>query len=411
MRNIKLELKKAGDFLNSIKVLGIKPGLDNIRYLLDELGSPQDFLKFIHISGTNGKGSTSCFISSILCEAGISNGRFNSPAVFNITEDITINNVPISEKEFMELESVISNAAEIVTRKHGVINTSFEAETAMALYYFAQKKVEVVILECGMGGLLDATNVINTNICSIITSISIEHTAYLGNSIEDIAKMKAGIIKKNSPVFFPIDIKKTAADVICSIAKKNNSYAFFVKPYDKIHFDASYQYSNAGLAVDVAYYLKSIGYNISPKNISDGLMAMKLYGRFEKIYSNPDIIIDGAHNPEAVTALVESLRTNYKNVNFRMIFGAFKDKEILTMLKLIASLCSKLICIQVPGTRGENYKKLYTEALKLGISSMAVERAEDALKYYLKEETDAPIVCFGSLSYLHKIKECVIKND
>jgi len=400
-------MAKAGDFLNSRNGLGIVPGLEAIEKLLYELGSPQEKLKFIHISGTNGKGSTSCFLSSILTKAGIKNGRFNSPSVFSINEDISINNEYISDDVFIELESIISKACDIVYEKYGLQPTSFECETAMALYYFFKQSVEIVILECGMGGEFDATNVITNNICAIITSVSLEHTAYLGNTISDIARNKAGIIKKNAAVFVPNSLDDEAKVVIKEVASRNNSFIFYVKPYKEISFEASYQYANAGLAVDVCYYLKTAGYRIGISHINDGIRDFKIFGRYEKVFQKPDIIIDGAHNPHAVEMLVESLGSNYPNMRFRMVFGAFKDKDIRKMLSIICPVCRELVIVRVPGERAMDENYILKIAQELSIDTSIISNPSDAIDYYLSNDDNSPIVCFGSLSYLKQIKERV----
>lgn len=404
-------MQKAGDYLKSINNLGIVPGLDAISKLLYELGSPQDYLKYIHIAGTNGKGSTSSFLTSILNKAGIKSGRFNSPSVFSVLEDISINGEYISEEEFIELENIAKEANEKVLDKYGLKPTAFETETAMALYYFNKQRVDIVVLECGMGGLLDATNVITSNICSIITGVSLEHTAYLGNTIADIAKMKAGIIKSNSAVFMPNSLDEEAKKVIKEIATEKNCYTFYVKPYDNVHFDAVYQYSNAGLAVDVSFYLKTAGFRIGIKHIEDGIKEFSLPGRYERLQENPDIIIDGAHNPEAVSKLVESLKLNYPDRKLRMVFGAFKDKDIRAMLKLVAPICSELVAVRVPTDRAMDEMNICRMAEEENINAIAITKPSQAVDYFLSKDDKSPLICFGSLSYLKEIKERVVKND
>lgn len=401
---------KAGDYLNSINCRGIVPGLDAISKLLYELGSPHEHLKYIHIAGTNGKGSTGTFLVSILNKAGISNGHFSSPAVFSQTETIRLNGVAVSEEEYIELEQIVKEANERVYEKYGLMPTAFESETAMALYYFDKKRVEIVVLECGMGGLLDATNIIPSNICSVITGVSLEHTAYLGDNISDIALMKAGIIKKNSAVFMPDSLCEEAKEVIRSVAKEKNCFSFFVKPYENVPFEASYQYSNAGLAVDVCFYLKTAGFRIGIKHIEDGIKDFKLSGRFERISENPDIIIDGAHNPEAVEKLVVALKSNYGDKKLRMIFGAFKDKNVKTMLKMVTPVAKELVAVRVPTERAMEENQISDIARENNINTIAIKEPRQAVEYYLSQDDKTPIICFGSLSYLKKIKD-LFRND
>lgn len=401
---------KAGDYLNSINNRGIVPGLDAISKLLYELGSPHEFLKYIHIAGTNGKGSTGKFLVSILNKAGISNGHFTSPAVFDQTETITINGLAISEEEYIELENIAKEANEKVLDKYGLEPTAFESETAMALYCFNKYRVDIVVLECGMGGLLDATNIISSNICSVITGVSMEHTAYLGNSIKEIARMKAGIIKNNSAVFMPDSLCEEAKTVIKEVATEKNCFAFYVKPYDNVPFDAIYQYSNAGLAVDVCFYLKTAGFRIGAKHIEDGIKDFYISGRYEKISENPDIIIDGAHNPEAVDKLVESLKISCPDKKLRMVFGAFKDKDIVKMLKLISPITKELVAVRVPTERAMDENLISNIAHENNINALAIKEPDKAVEYYLSQDDETPIICFGSLSYLKEIKDFV-RND
>lgn len=401
---------RAGDYLKSINNRGIVPGLDAISKLLYELGSPHEYLKYIHIAGTNGKGSTGTFLVSILNKAGISNGHFSSPAVFKQTETIAVNGKTISAEEYIDLENIAKAANERVFEKYGLTPTAFETETAMALYYFNKQRVDMVVLECGMGGLLDATNVIPSNICSVITGVSMEHTAFLGNSIEEIAGMKAGIIKNNSAVFMPNSLCEEAKKVIKEVATEKNCFAFYVKPYDNVPFDAIYQYSNAGLAVDVCFYLKTAGFRIGIKHIEDGIKDFYISGRYEKISENPDIIIDGAHNPEAVEKLVESLKISYPDKKLRMVFGAFKDKEISVMIKLISQITKELVAVRVPTERAMDERMIADIACENDINAIAIKEPEKAVEYYLSQEDDTPVICFGSLSYLKEIKDFV-KND
>lgn len=403
-------MNKAGDYLKSINSRGIVPGLETISKLLYELGSPEEHLKFIHIAGTNGKGSTGKFIVSILNEAKISSGHFSSPAVFSANETICINGVAISDEEYIELENIVAKANERVFEKYGLSPTAFESETAMALYHFNKKRVDLVVLECGMGGALDATNVIPTNICSVITGVSLEHMAYLGNTISEIAANKAGIIKPRTAVFMPNSLNEEAKNVIHHRAKELNSFTFFVKPYEDVKFDALYQYSNAGLAVDVCFYLKTAGFKVGLKHIEDGIRNFKFSGRFERLSENPDIIIDGAHNPEAVEILVRSLKNKYPDKALRFVFGAFKDKDIRTMLKHISPLVKELIAVKVPTDRAMDEEMICNIAEEINIKAFAIKEPKEAIKHYLLQEDNTPIICFGSLSYLKEIKD-MFRND
>ena len=402
--------RKPGDFLNSIKSTGIRPGLETIARLLEELDNPQDFLKCIHIAGTNGKGSLSMFLTSVFNQAGIKSARFNTPAVFKINEMFSVSGVSISDEAFIRIEEIVRKAAEHVQEKCGLTPTEFECETAMAFYWFKEQAVDIVLLECGMGGLLDATNIIRTNICSVITSISLEHMAYLGSSIEEIAEMKSGIIKPSSPVFIPDSLQEEAIRIVKKNAFFNNSYVFYVKKYTEIPMKALYQYQNAGLAIDICYYLNSLGYRIAEENMKDGIRDAYIPGRFEFLSEDPAVVIDGAHNPEAVAALMESLENNFPGQKLLFIYGAFQDKDIKKILEIIAPAVKELYCVRVPSKRAEDPALIAEIAHETGINAKVMEEPEAALDTCLASKTGNPVICFGSLSYLYQIKECMT-ND
>ncbi len=401
---------RPGDFLKRIRTEGIRPGLDGIEKLLDELGNPQSFLKCIHVAGTNGKGSLCMFLTSIFGQAGIRCGSFNTPAVYRINEMFTVDGQPMNDDDFVRIEGIVQEAAESVKKKYGFLPTEFECETAMAFVWFHAQDVQIVLLECGMGGRLDATNIISSNLCAAITSVSLEHTAYLGNSVEEIAEMKAGIIKDGSPVFVPDALPESVLAVIRKHAFFHNGYMFYVKEYREIPFAVPCQYRNAGLAVDICYYLNSLGYRITETQMREGLQEAVTPGRFEQISDNPPVLLDGAHNPEAAEALAEALQLRFPKEKVYLIYGAMKDKDAGAVLSVLAPLAKEVFLVGLPSERGRKPSELAEIAGKAGFSATVIEEPKTALRQCLARKDQTPVICCGSFSFLYQIKEC-FTND
>jgi len=266
-----MNYKEAVDFIYSREKFGIKLGLNNITELLDKVDNPQNKFKSIHIAGTNGKGSTSAFISSILIQEGYKIGIYTSPHLVNFRERIKINSEMIKETDLVRiLEKLIP---------HITAHTFFEVTTAIAFIYFAEQKVDLAVVEVGMGGRLDATNILIPEV-SVITGISFDHSKHLGDTLDKIAFEKAGIIKKNVPVIVPVKIN--SKKIIETVCVENNSELTNAKPYQgKISLRGEFQHINAGLAVEVIKSLQKRGYNISKKSIEKGFLNTKWPGRMD----------------------------------------------------------------------------------------------------------------------------------
>ena len=319
------------DYISAVKLLTSKGkfyinlGLERIEKILEILGNPQDRLKCIHVAGTNGKGSVCAIISSILCEYGLQVGFYSSPHIFKYTERIKINNNNISDECFSKYVFLINKIAD----ENNITLTEFELLTAVMFKYFADENVDIVVLETGLGGRFDATNVIKSNLCSIITHIDLDHTDRLGDSKEKIAFEKAGIIKPNCPV-----ITSQGYEVIKDYADKMNSLFVLVQPYADISnlaLKGSYQQENLSLALAA---IKLIYPNI-PQNIIDlGLRNVVHPCRFQFV-KNKMLIIDGAHNPNGAVALRESLDVYFPNKKRRFIFGCLTTKDYKKMMEIL----------------------------------------------------------------------------
>lgn len=375
---------KAIDFLYSLERFGIQFGLEKITYLLSLLNDPQDTFKSIHIAGTNGKGSTSSFIASVLKESGLKTGLYTSPHLVDFRERIQINGVLIPRKKLTEIVEKLIPLVRKTNNKLGDL-TYFEVSTAIAFEYFKEEKVDFACIEVGMGGRLDATNVI-TPLVSIITSIGFDHTKELGNTLGKIAFEKAGIIKKNVPLVCGVT-EKEPLNVIRKICKKKNSKIYLLSKdfvgaglarlsgrqvpalkkgirvpisqkfsYKGIYenstdYDISllgeYQIQNASMALAVIEILgrdSEIGaITINLNDIRKGLKNAKWPGRFEIVCRAPTIIIDGAHNPPGASVLAKSLRRYFPDKKINFILGILKDKDISGIVKELMPLADKII--------------------------------------------------------------------
>ncbi len=344
-------------FLYSLQKYGIKFGLSCTENILSKMGNPHLGKNYIHIAGTNGKGSVANFIVSILKEAGYKVGLYTSPHLVRFTERIQINFQEISQKEVIELVNDLNRA--IAPEEPP---TFFEAVTAMALNYFAKKQTDISVIEVGMGGRLDATNII-TPLISIITQISYDHQQFLGKSLMEIGYEKAGIIKDGVPVVTGIEHLEVLG-LIKSICEERQSKLFclgkdFVVKikngtfeykglygdlYDlKISLKGKHQYKNAALALASIELLIKKGWDIKPSHISKGLESVKWPGRLQIISNNPLIVLDGAHNPEAMKMLCESLEKEFKHERLIVVLGIMSDKDIKTMLKEIVPKADQVI--------------------------------------------------------------------
>lgn len=321
--------KEAVDILTSVGKFHINLGLERIEKILELMGNPHNKLKIIHVAGTNGKGSVSAILSSILTNSGIKTGLFTSPHIFEYTERIKINDEQIDKEIFSKKIIKITELAQ----KNDIHLTEFEIITAVAFEHFAHNNVEAVVLETGLGGRLDATNIINSNLCSIITHIDFDHTERLGDCIEKIVAEKAGIIKKNCPVI--TSFNNIGAEKIKMTAKEKNAPRYFVETPDDLpecSLMGLWQKENLSLALMAVEVLKEQGYNITEKSLEIGLGRVNHPCRFEHL-KEKNILIDGAHNPNGAKALRKSLDYYFPNQSFKFIFGCLKNKNYAEMMK------------------------------------------------------------------------------
>jgi dihydrofolate synthase / folylpolyglutamate synthase len=412
-----MEINSALEKLFSLNLFGIKLGLENINLFLEKLGNPQHNLKSFHIAGSNGKGSTASFITSILKEHGYKVGLYTSPHFVKFNERIRINGVMIDDEY---ISKYLSDYIDYIDHQQ---LTFFEVTTALAFKYFYENNVDYAVIETGLGGRLDATNVIHP-IASIITSISLEHTQHLGDSLEKIAFEKAGIIKSNIFVFSGI-VSNNADRIILNKAlelncKYNTIRDFAEKENDRLIVKLDYkqfsiystplrgehQLFNAALAV------KSLN---SSLNLNDSLIFMKgisnviantgIEGRYEIANDRPKIILDSAHNPEGIQTFVKEFSKEYSSYNEKyLIFGAMKDKSIAEMLSVLKPFFTKIFITKINYERAASIQELSLIAQQLGVGAQPLDNPEDFLMNFMKTDGNNCLVILGSMYLLGEIK-------
>lgn len=424
-----MNYKEARVYLDEVSKYGSVLGLESMRELLRRLGDPQNELKFIHISGTNGKGSVLAYLSTILSGAGYRTGRYISPTLFSYRERIQVDGEYIEKESLACHVTAIAAAAEDMQKAGLPSPTVFEIETALAFLYFKEKRCDIVTLEVGCGGLLDATNVITTTLMEVIASISMDHTDLLGDTLAKIAAQKAGIIKPDTMVV-SAQQKSEAAQVIEDTCKEQHCTLQMVdeSKISNVHYGAegqtfsyktwenvaislagSYQIKNAALALEGVEALRKLGYALSDQQVREGLLHTAWRGRFTTLRRDPTVIIDGAHNPAAALELKESLERYFPGKTLYFVMGMFKDKDYAQVIDLTAPLARHIITVETPGNPRAMPARELAEAV--GKVNPSVEWAdsvahgiEKALAMAGKEDA---VIVFGSLSFLGEAADAV----
>ncbi len=412
-----MNYSEALEYIHSVSWTFCKPGLERIGELCEKLSHPEKKLKFIHIAGTNGKGSTSAMLDSILREAGYKVGLYTSPYIRVFNERMRIDGENISNEELATLTEYIKPIAEQMTDKP----TEFELITALAFEYFARHNCDVVILEAGMGGRLDSTNVIDTSVLSIITGIALDHTAFLGDTVEKIAAEKAGIIKENVPILYG-GTDEDAKSVIMAKAKELNSQfecvdygnlkiknlvlggsTFDFEGYKdlKIQLLGSYQPRNCAIVIKAVEILRKNGFEINDRALRIGLLWAKWQGRFEILSLKPLIIFDGAHNPQGIEAAVESIKLYFKDEKICLVTGVLRDKDYTYIASKLAEVAKMAFTFTPDSPRALDATEYATVLQNAGIDARSAKSVKDALDmakvYAAAVADDCPIICAGSL--------------
>ncbi len=403
----------------------INLGLGRMLEFLDHIGNPQRDIKAVHIAGTNGKGSTLQFLRTIVMEAGYSVGTFTSPYILNVNDQISTNSGAITDQQ---LEEALLYVYTIAGKKIEEL-TEFELLTVLAIVYFSRiSKQDIVIFETGMGGLTDSTNVIHP-ILTIITTISLEHTDFLGDTIEKISYQKAGIIKSGIPCITGVK-NPEALSVIKSYAamKKARVYAvnedFSIRDdghqlsvetaenqynHLRIGLKGPHQKENGSLAIKAAELLQQNNYlNITKNHIEKGIKNTFFPGRFEVISENPLIILDGAHNPDAIYQLIETIKEEYPKRRYHFIFGALKDKNTKLMIEMMEQIADKITFIHFNFDRAATAERLASQSTLDNIEILT--ELGHGFVNDLRSQQDEIIIITGSLYLLSEIKANLVRD-
>lgn len=430
-----MNYNEAINYIETTHRFGRVLGLANIKRLLELLGNPQDDLKFIHVAGTNGKGSTCSYISSILKEAGYKTGLFTSPYLESFTERIRIDGENIDEVELAKITETIKEKIEIMVEEGGNHPTEFEIVTAMAIMHYSNQNVDFVVFEVGLGGRFDATNVIKKPLVSVITPIGLDHTDYLGDSIDKIAYEKAGIIKEGIPlVIYPQheDARRVIEDVAekakAKVIKADvDSIRINSKSLDGQSFDAKvngqlreglkislvgeHQVKNALVALNVIDLIRKGGFEISKEDERRGLESARWPGRVEIFRGNPNVIIDGAHNLDGANSLNDVIDDYLKDEKINLVIGMLRDKDVDGVLRLLLPKVKGVIA-----TRPDSDRSLSVIEMKDRIHSIdpekkvdCIENIDEAVEAAIRGSKGETVLCAGSLYMVGHVRG-IIKN-
>ena len=420
-----MNYEQALEYIHSVNWTFCKPGLERITELCKALGDPQNKLRFIHVAGTNGKGSTSSMLASILQSAGYRTGLYTSPYIRTFCERIRVDGENIPKEKLASFTERIRPIADAMTDKP----TEFELITALAFAYFAECACDVVVLEVGLGGRLDSTNVIENTALSIITGIDFDHTALLGNTIEEIAVEKAGIIKPNRPVLFGGG-KGVAFDTVCAVAQEKNAPVHRVDRssykeksatldgtvFDYLHYTdlhlpllGAYQPYNATTVLTAIDLLKEQGFAIGEDAVGCGLLSVRWPARFELLSRDPIIIYDGGHNPEGVRAAVASVKAYFGDQRVNLLSGVMADKDRGEMIQTMKPIIERAFTVTPNNPRSLAAADYAAQLASYDIVATPYAGVAEGVKAAIESsrKENIPLICLGSL-YLYEEVEAAV---
>lgn len=422
-----MNYNEALNFIHSRDKFGSRPGMERIEALCNAFDNPQDKLKYVHVAGTNGKGSTCHMIASVLSESGYKVGLFTSPFVVDFRERIQINGEMISQEDLAEIISEVKPVVEKLS-KQGIEPTEFEIITITAFLYFLRQNCDIVVLEVGLGGLLDSTNIIKKSEVSVITSISLDHTNILGDTLLKIAEHKCGIFKEGGNVVgypqpdFAVErfIKDKAKEKNCKYfphelskirlvrEEIDGSTIIYAGCTFKIPLTGKHQLYNFATAVAAINVLKQNGWNVTYKSLIDGISKVKVPARTEIISHTPLTIIDGGHNAEGVDVLCNTLVKFCANRKIIAVFGMMKDKDYRYAVKKLAPLCERIYTTEATNPRTLDAKSLAKEVKQYCKKVRPEPNPEKAYYKALKKakDDDVVLVC-GSLYLASDVKKFI----
>ena len=407
-------------YLEQLRLVGSRFGTDCEKELLSLLGNPQDKLRFIHVAGTNGKGSFCSMMSSVLQTQGYKVGLYTSPYIVVFNDRIRVNGLPIAEDDINDLFLRVRQKADTMKTPP----SSFDFITAAAFLWFYETKCDIVVLEVGLGGRYDSTNVIKNSLLSVITGIAFDHTEILGDTIEKIAWEKAGIIKESCPALYGGNDEKALAVIekeceekhseltvknpdllkILSTTLDGTEFEFDDKEYF-IRLLGLYQPANAATVLAAIDVLRKHGFEISETAVKDGLSSAVWQARFEKIADEPVVLYDGGHNPQGVRAAVESVRAYFGDKKINLLVGILADKAHGEMAEELAKISDRVICIAPPSPRALPAEALAEEFCEAGANARAANSIKEGVKIALSYKK--PVLVIGSLYSYNDVSESV----
>lgn len=419
-----MNAEQAIAYIHSVCWKGSIPGLGRTQELLEKMGNPEKKLKFVHIAGTNGKGSTAAMTASILSKAGYRTGLYTSPYIYRFHERIQVDGVEISDEDLTEITEYVKPLADSMAQSP----TEFELVCCIAFEYFYRKKCEIVVLEVGMGGAWDATNVIEVPEVAVITNIGLDHTEYLGDTVEKIAETKSGIFKPHghAVVYRSTPSVEAVYERVCAERDVSLRKADFDGLVLKAHtlegqvFDCGsrknlvlpllgdHQLHNASVVLSIADTLIGEGWKISEQNIYDGIREVRWPGRFDIVCRKPLFIIDGGHNPQCIEALVKNIQDYLAGKKVIALTGVLADKDYADMYKPVMPLVDRFVCITPPNPRKLEAEQLARYLRQAGAQAQASESILDGVKKAMDlAGEDGVVLCFGSLYSIGGIRDAL----
>ena len=416
-----MNYEEALEYIHAVQWAGHKPGLSRTRTLLAALGDPHKTLKFVHVAGTNGKGSTAAMLASCLQAAGYRVGLFTSPFINRFNERIQINGEQIPDEALVQLVERVRPAADAMTD----IPTEFEIITALGMLWFAEQKCDIVVLEVGLGGTLDSTNVIDPPECAIITALGMDHVKELGPTIADIAAAKAGILKPGSPAVSYGGVPEADA-VIARVAKEQHAPLTVVDFHklrcdggdlDEVTFDfdglngvrlpliGSYQPKNAATAITTLRVLREKGWNIPEEAIRKGLETVRWPGRFELLRHSPAFLLDGSHNAHGMRATVQSLQDRFPGEKFVFLISIMADKDVSEMLALLEPLARQFVTVAAHTPRATPAETLAAQIRAAGFRAEAAPSIEAGVARALELGGEGPVCALGTLYFSGDVRQ------
>lgn len=437
-----MDYREARAFIEEKQRYGGDISLYAVRALIEETGHPDEALRFIHIAGTNGKGSLLAYISTTLSHAGYRTGRYISPTLYSYRERIQVDGEPISREDFIHLVEILQKTV-VAMNKKGIPKPSpFELETVLGFLYFKKMKCDFVVLECGLGGRDDATNVINPacKCLAVLASVSLDHMEYLGSTLTEIATIKAGIAADGIPLVIAPQKEETNAAVrkyceehhnplICAELSNVQNHTDELSVSNSIQISQRFRYKNADIVLHLAgaaqvanaitayealTYLSEHEVEIPREKILEGLSMTKWNGRFTILANDPVFIVDGAHNPDAAEKLKASVQHYFPDKKFVYIMGVLADKDYMSVLKCMVPLASKIFTIEPPDNpralSAESLAKTAEEIRESEDFAIPCKSLQEAKSLAVKEAgKEGVVLAFGSLSFIGELTR-MVKN-